>query len=153
MTEKNYVVNVKTKAGTIVTVRGDSAEELTNNIQAFTTASASDYVLALEEMFVSTQNPVAAAQAALGGSVISATPVTNSNGFNPVPPPVKAATGGAPAGAGTATRNCIHGVMTKRTGEGQWGPYKAFYCPTPKGTTDQCKPQYVKANDPDWATF
>lgn len=153
MTEKNYVVNVKTKAGTIVTVRGDSAEELTDNIQAFTTASASDYVLALEEMFVGTQNPVAAAQAALGGQVISNTPVSNANGFSPVPPPVTAATGTAPVGAGTATRNCIHGVMTKRTGEGQWGPYKAFYCPTPKGTADQCKPQYVKANDADWATF
>lgn len=153
MTEKNYVINVKTKAGTIITVRGDSAEELTDNIQAFSNVSASDYVLALEEMFTATQNPVAAVQAALGATVVNETPMTAANNFSPVPPPVQAQATAPIGGSGTATRNCIHGVMTKRTGEGQWGPYKAFYCPTPKGTADQCKPQYVKANDPEWATF
>lgn len=147
MTEKNYVVNVKTKVGTIITVRGDSAEELATNIGSMVTQGINDHVSALEELFLGPQTAVGIVKEALGATV------TNVTNFTPVPPPVTAATGGAPAGAGTASRNCIHGSMTKRTGEGQWGPYKAFYCPTPKGTADQCKPQYVKANDPDWATF
>lgn len=152
MTEKNYVVNVKSKLGTIVTVRGDSAEELATNIGGLITNGLQDHIGAMEELLLGAQTPVGIVKEALGAEVIREVPITNANNFQPVPPPVttQAATTG---GAGTATRNCIHGTMTKRTGEGQWGPYKAFYCPTPKGTADQCKPQYVKAGDADWATF
>lgn len=152
MTEKNYVVNVKSKLGTIITVRGDSAEELATNIGGLISNGLQDHVLAMEELFVGPQTAVGMVKEALGATVTEVTPITDATNFAPVKPPVttQAATTG---GAGTASRNCIHGPMTKRTGEGQWGPYKAFYCPTPKGTADQCKPQYVKANDPEWATF
>ncbi len=151
MTEKNYVVNVKNKAGTIVTVRADSAEELAANISGLVAQGLHDHINGLEELLLG-PSAVNIVKEALGAEVIKETPITSANNFQPVPPPVKvmAATTG---GAGTATRNCIHGTMTKREGSGQWGPYKAFYCPTPKGTADQCKPQYVKAGDPEWATF
>lgn len=153
MTEKNYVVNVKNKLGTIVTVRGDSASELAVNIGALVSEGLQDHISAMEEMLLGPQTAVGMVKEALGATVVAETPITSANNFQPVPPPAQTQAATVGGGVGTATRNCIHGTMTKRTGEGQWGPYKAFYCPTPKGTADQCKPQYVKAGDADWATF
>jgi hypothetical protein len=51
------------------------------------------------------------------------------------------------------SRSCSHGVMSKRTGAGAKGPWKAFMCPSPKGTPDQCEPVWVRRNDPEWNTF
>lgn len=52
-----------------------------------------------------------------------------------------------PAGAQSApnneTRVCKHGQMKYKTGSGNGKPWKAFMCPTPKGTPDQCQPQWV----------
>jgi hypothetical protein len=52
MTEKNYVVNVKTKLGTIFTVRGDTAEELATNIGSVVQQGINDHVGALEELLL-----------------------------------------------------------------------------------------------------
>lgn len=55
-----------------------------------------------------------------------------------------------PAGAqqapGGETRQCSHGEMAYRTGRSQkdGGTWKAFMCPTPKGTPNQCAPQWIK---------
>lgn len=54
----------------------------------------------------------------------------------------------APAG-----RSCKHGVMSQRTGSGAKGPWKAYMCPSPKGTPDQCEPVWIRRNDPDWNAF
>jgi hypothetical protein len=51
------------------------------------------------------------------------------------------------------SRSCSHGLMSKRTGAGAKGPWKAFMCPSPKGTPDQCEPVWVRRNDPEWASF
>ena len=146
--ESNYVVNVKTKVGTIITVRGSDATEFENNINALISNGVNNSIAAMEELFLETQ-PSQSSTArintvvdALGGTVISETP------FAPVAPPsVVGVT------AGSASRTCIHGVMTKREGVGPYGPYKAYMCPTAKGTPDQCKAIYLKTNDPDYATF
>jgi len=146
--ESNYVVNVKTKVGTIITVRGSDATEFENNINALISNGVNNSIAAMEELFLGTQ-PSQSSTArintvvdALGGTVISETP------FAPVAPPsVVGVT------AGSASRTCIHGVMTKREGVGPYGPYKAYMCPTAKGTPDQCKAIYLKTNDPDYATF
>lgn len=146
--ESNYVVNVKTKVGTIITVRGNDVTEFENNINALISNGVNNSIAAMEELFLNVQpsqssnSGVNTVVAALGGTVI------NETNFAPVAPPVSNA-----VVAGSASRTCIHGVMTKRAGEGQYGPYKAFMCPTPKGTPDQCKAIYLKANDPDYATF
>jgi len=146
--ESSYVVNVKTKVGTIITVRGSDATEFENNINALISNGVNNSIAAMEELFLETQ-PSQSSTArintvvdALGGTVISETP------FAPVAPPsVVGVT------AGSASRTCIHGVMTKREGVGPYGPYKAYMCPTAKGTPDQCKAIYLKTNDPDYATF
>jgi hypothetical protein len=155
--ESNYVVNVKTKVGTIITVRGNDATEFETNINALIGNGLNNSIAAMEELFLGTQpsqpsnTGVNTVVAALGGTVISETPigVVPVAGFAPVAPP----SSGVGVVVGTASRSCIHGSMTKREGVGPYGPYKAFMCPTPKGTPDQCKAIYLKANDPDYATF
>lgn len=75
---------------------------------------------------------------ALGASIIhTAHPVTGGIGNT-----------GAPT-----SRSCSHGMMSKRTGAGAKGPWKAFMCPSPKGTPDQCEPVWVRRNDTEWASF
>lgn len=39
---------------------------------------------------------------------------------------------------GVAAKSCSHGEMVYRTGNGAKGPWQAFFCPTPKGTPNQC---------------
>jgi hypothetical protein len=152
--ESSYVVNVKTKVGTIITVRGNDATEFENNINALIGNGVNNSIAAMEELFLGTQpsqssnSGVNTVVAALGGTVINETPIPAAAPFAPVAPPAVIG-----VVAGTASRSCIHGVMTKREGVGPYGPYKAYMCPTPKGTPDQCKAIYLKTNDPDYATF
>lgn len=157
--ESSYVVNVKTKVGTIITVRGNDATEFETNINALIGNGLNNSIAAMEELFLGMQpsqpsnTGVDTVVAALGGTVISETPIPTpapAAVFAPVAPPAAASIGVV---VGTASRSCIHGSMTKREGEGPYGHYKAFMCPTPKGTPDQCKAVYLKANDPDYATF
>lgn len=157
--ESSYVVNVKTKVGTIITVRGNDATEFEANINALIGNGLNNSIAAMEELFLGMQpsqpsnTGVDTVVAALGGTVISETPIpvqTPQAVFAPVAPPVTASVGVV---VGTASRSCIHGSMTKREGEGPYGHYKAYMCPTAKGTPDQCKAIYLKPNDPDYATF
>ena len=39
---------------------------------------------------------------------------------------------------------CKHGEMTFRTGKSAKGPWKGYFCPSPKGTADQCEPQFIR---------
>ena len=39
---------------------------------------------------------------------------------------------------------CQHGERVHRTGNGAKGPWGAWFCPTPKGTPDQCAPIWDK---------
>jgi hypothetical protein len=51
---------------------------------------------------------------------------------------------GEPLPPGVEPRNCRHGRMAFRTGTNRNGnPYKAFFCPTPKNTPDQCSPIFL----------
>jgi hypothetical protein len=147
MTEKNYVVNVKTTKGTIVTARGDSAEELISNINALVAEGAADAIATLEQVLTGMPPVSPSASAvdtvvnALGGTVVSEAPTT---GFAPVPPPASA----APTSAGQVS--CSHGPMIGRKGNGAKGEWKGYFCPTPKGTPDQCQPQWLTKKDPAW---
>ena len=151
--ESSYVVNVKTKVGTIITVRGADAAEFESNINALVGNGVNNSIAAMEELFLGVQpsnSGINTVVNALGGTVISETPISAPvAGFAPIVPPTHV--GGVTAG--TASRACIHGNMTKREGEGPYGHYKAFMCPTEKGTVGQCKAIYLKPNDPDYATF
>jgi hypothetical protein len=54
---------------------------------------------------------------------------------------------------GPTGRTCKHGQMSTRTGSGAKGPWKAYMCPSPKGTPDQCEPIWLRRNDPEWSSF
>ena len=156
MSEKNYVVNVKTTKGTIITVRGDSAEELATNINGLVGQGLNDHVSALEELFlgvssapkVAATDPVAVVQAALGGEVVTEVPRETAPAFAPKAPPAAAMS--TPTGG---EKSCIHGPMVKRTGVGAKGEWRAFFCPTPKGTPDQCSAAFANRNTPEWNSF
>lgn len=48
----------------------------------------------------------------------------------------------APASSGG--KACKHGEMTFRNGTSAKGPWKGHFCPSPKGTPDQCEPQFIR---------
>ena len=130
--ESTYVVNVKTAIGTIVTVRGDTAQALVENINDFEQQGAALAIAALESLVTGKPSAptVDAVVAAVGGTVVE-------ERFAPVAPAA------APAPA-AGSRTCKHGEMTYRTGNGAKGPWRGYFCPTPKGTPDQCSPQFVR---------
>lgn len=43
--------------------------------------------------------------------------------------------------------SCQHGQRVGREGNGAKGPWRAYFCPTPKGTPDQCDPIWVDRKD------
>jgi hypothetical protein len=63
------------------------------------------------------------------------------------------------AAASTEAPNCAHGPRNALSKVGQYGLWKGWMCPTPKGTPDQCKPVYLNApgkaghNPTEWNSF
>lgn len=147
MSEKTYVINVKTKLGTIFTVRADTAEELDANIASVIANDLSGSIAGLEEIITGATttktDPITILQDSLGATVINETPTA---GFAPVPPPQ---TSSPSVGA----RMCNHGPMVGRKGTGQKGEWKGLFCPTPKGTADQCQPIWLTRKDAEWNTI
>lgn len=80
------------------------------------------------------------------------TNVAATLGATPVAPPAAPAQTFTPSTAPTG-RSCKHGPMTKRQGTSAKGPWKAYMCPTPKGTPDQCDAIFLKRNESEWSTF
>lgn len=58
-----------------------------------------------------------------------------------------------PTFGAAATQMCDHGPMTARTGVGAKGPWRGWFCPTPKGTPGQCKAQFVNRGTAEWNNF
>jgi len=144
-TEAPISITVKSAAGSLVTVRAASAEELDQTI-ALTLASLASATEELEKAVRGTgfSAPASAplspavgyAANALGGTVIAET-------FTPA---------AAPAGGGQ--RMCPHGTMTRIHGlTEKFGPYKGHFCPAKQGDPSKCATQYVKANSPEFASF
>lgn len=148
MSEKNYVINVKTKAGTIFTVRADSAAELNAHVQDVVNNATNQYVVALEQLLADspTSDPIAVVQATFPGSTVITTPAPTS-----APAPVVTTT---PANIPVSTPEpvaqtaspskpvCRHGEMTWVAPANK--PWKGWFCPQPKDATDKCAPQFVK---------
>jgi hypothetical protein len=157
-TESRLVANVKTVVGTIITARGDNKEEFE---QALEDAINAIPLITMLENAARQQTPteaqaVATVAAAFNGTVTSApapavaAPVAPAVpvAVAPVAPPVAPPTAGAPVGGSVPV--CGHGQMIGRKGVGAKGEWKGFFCPTPKGTPDQCPPQFVNKKQPEW---
>lgn len=125
--ESTYVVNVKTKAGTIITVRGDTYETLSKNISDAVAGKIETLVGALEDVII---GPDIQKNLEYVANTLGAKPT-----FAPVPPPQQPASGGAPA------PTCTHGSMILRTAKQGPRAGKQFWaCPAPMNAADKCKP-------------
>jgi len=137
-TEAPISITVKSAAGSLVTVRAETAEELDQRIATGLAAIAS----ATTELEAAVRganaavppNPAIAALATqLGATVVSEQPSS-------VP--------------GAGARQCPHGTMTRIHGlTGKFGPYKGHFCPAKQGDPTKCTTIYVKAGSPEFATF
>jgi hypothetical protein len=142
-TEAPISITVKTAAGSLVTVRAESGDEL-DQVVANWLASLASAVHELEAVVKPTNTAVPPnPQIAAIATAFNATDVTSftqvSDSFS------------QPA---TASRMCPHGSMTRIHGlTGKFGPYKGYFCPAKQGDMTKCTTQYIKANQPEWNTF
>lgn len=58
----------------------------------------------------------------------------------------------APSFQQATTPSCQHGPRVPRSGMGQKGPWKSWFCPAPKGDPTQCDGIFVKRGTPEWDT-
>jgi hypothetical protein len=140
MANANFQVSSKLSDGRIFLIAGNNADEFKTNL----TQILGD---------VGAENLISTMATSLEGAPMSyATAVGNlaqGLGATPVSSPTQTFT----QSTGPSGRTCKHGEMTKRTGAGAKGPWKAFMCPSPKGTPDQCEPAWIRRTDTEWSTF
>ena len=133
-------ITVKSPAGSLVTVRASTAEELDQTVANAIAALAS---------------ATAELEAAVRGAVPAAAPVSPAVGY------AAQAFGGTvinesvlPPMPGAGARTCPHGTMTRIHGlTGKFGPYKGHFCPAKQGDPSKCTTVYVKAGSPEFASF
>ena len=145
-TEAPISITVKTPAGSLVTVRAESGDEL-DNIIALSVHAIASAAQELESAVRGTPAPSAqSVAAAFNGNIIDTIGGTSvpADAYANQPAPTQTIGG----------RNCPHGKMTAIQGMGKDGkPYKGWFCPAPKGAFDKCKNQYVTVQSPEWNTF
>jgi len=136
---QDFKIQQNVKVGNdLINLRADNPNEF-KEIAEWTVANAA--------LFVNVQAALAAVPPALAGNV------TNVSVQND-PPAAQPQQGGwaqpqqdaAPSWSQPATQGpaCKHGPMVARSGTGAKGPWSGHFCPTPKGTADQCPPQFAR---------
>lgn len=77
-----------------------------------------------------------------------AAPAAPPSDWNPSGPPPQVA-----SFQQAAVPQCAHGPRTPRSGSGAKGPWRGWFCPTAKGTPDQCSPTFINRGTPEWNDF
>lgn len=143
MSNQEAPFSYTTKVGSdLLTVRGGSYEEFLANALSLSFVPAIKSLLDILDGNTApetTEQAVANVQAAFGQTAPS---------FAPVAPPTV-----APVAVSANDRTCKHGTMLRRTGTSAKGEWRAFFCPTPKDTPDQCTAIFAKRGTPEWNTF
>jgi len=150
-TEAPISITVKSAAGSLITLRAETAEELDQRV-ALSLASLASATTELEAAIrgaapVNTAVPPSPVVGMLA-TQLGATVVSES--WN------EPAAAQAPAfvSPGAGARQCPHGTMTRIHGmTGKFGPYKGHFCPAKQGDPTKCTTVYIKANSPEFATF
>jgi hypothetical protein len=140
MANANFQVSSKLPDGRIFVIAGDTADEFKQNL----THILGD--IGAENLISTMASSVEGAPTNMAEAVGN---LAKGLGATPVSSPTQTFT----PSTGPSGRACKHGEMTKRTGAGAKGPWKAFMCPSPKGTPDQCEPVWIRRNDAEWSTF
>jgi hypothetical protein len=121
-------VNIKTPGGTLLNVYAATTQELEYGLDLLV-KKAQD-ILDIENLYKA------------ANTVVQASPTTQStsavvNVTSTPAPPVVSEPSHAPG--------CKHGPMIYRESKpGAAKAWRAYFCPTPKGTPDQCEPQWIK---------
>lgn len=124
-TDSNWKVQAspKTPSGTLVNVRGESAEAFKEALD-IATAHAGD---------------IASLEALLGGAANAA------QGFATQTPQSAPQPQATPAPAANG-KTCAHGAMVWRTGSSAKGPWGGHFCPLPKERkAEQCEPVWDRS--------
>jgi hypothetical protein len=114
-------LNFKTSQGTLVNVYLYSydEEDIRKSLEAI--ANVTPEINAVETLYT--------AQGALK-EALGATAIEHRNSPSPV-----SSTGG---------KTCKHGEMKLRSGTNDKGTWNGYFCPSPKGTPDQCNTVFVR---------
>jgi len=140
-TESPISITVKSVAGSLVTLRADTAEELDQRVAL----SIASLAAATQELEAAIRN-VLAVNAAVPPNPQVATIATSFGG-------TVVDSFDAPS-IGAGSRNCPHGTMTRIHGlTGKFGPYKGYFCPAKQGDMTKCTTQYIKQNQAEWNSF
>lgn len=150
-TEAPISITVKSQAGSLITVRAETGNQL-DNLVVEALDAIKGAVSELEAAAKNQSSPAAMTPAqvaaSLGANIIDNQPASAAD-YN---------TGGwatpatsAPAISG---RICPHGKMTAIQGTGKDGKtYRGYFCPAAKGAFDKCKNVYARVGTPEWNTF
>ena len=139
-TEAPISINLKTPAGTQLTLRANTPDEFTA-----LTSGIFQIVEAINEVETATRgtntavppSPTVASIASQFGATVIGESVLPASVF-----------------PGSGARQCPHGTMTRIHGlTGKFGPYKGHFCPAKQGDPTKCTTVYVKAGSPEFATF
>ncbi|MFF3673596.1 hypothetical protein ACFYYS_06345 [Streptomyces sp. NPDC002120] len=135
--EKNMSEN---KTGITTTIKFGASFDAPWSVLHTADVNEANAILEAPEFAQYAQNVVTYAKAAQGlyGPVAPAAPAAR-----PAP-----AAGDALAGLGGAQqqgKTCAHGAMSYRESKpGAPKTWKAYFCPTPQGTPNQCKPEFLR---------
>ena len=136
-------INLKTAAGTQITLRAETPDEFT---------SLTSHVFQIVEAVGEVESAVRGNNAAVPpnpavASIATSFGATVVDSFDGQPAFV------APS-MGAGSRNCPHGTMTRIHGlTGKFGPYKGYFCPAKQGDPSKCTTQYIKQNQAEWNSF
>lgn len=132
---QDFKIQQNVKVGNdLINLRADNPDEF-KSIAEWTVANAA--------LFVNVQAALAAVPAALAGNVTKTEVVNDApqQGSWSQPQQQAAPSWSQPAQQGPA---CKHGPMVARSGNKNGKSWSGFFCPTPRGTSDQCPPQFAK---------
>lgn len=115
-------------------VRGGTATEFVENVEAFE-ERAIGAILSVQQKLAG------------GGAVASVLPIAGSAPVEASTPVESNGTWSQPTSQSLDKPKCQHGQRIGREGNGAKGPWRAYFCPTAKGTPDQCDPMWVDRKD------
>ena len=136
-------INLKTAAGTQITLRAETPDEFT---------SLTSHVFQIVEAVNEVETAVRGTNAAVPPNPQVASIAAQFNGV--VQPQDSFDAPINPPSMGAGSRNCPHGTMTRIHGlTGKFGPYKGYFCPAKQGDPTKCTTQYIKQNQAEWNSF
>lgn len=138
-------------------VRGNTAEELADNVSALAEANLYDLVASAASLFQGavtvTSTPAGSGEPAQVAQAATPAPARQDSapaqqGSSYARRKASAGTGGRGGQSerlkpGVVPEPCQHGARTYREGNGARGFWSAYFCPSPKGTPGQCEPMWV----------